>query len=193
MLIFYSIVSAFAPASRVATSSALKMGFESELGALPPVGFWDPLGLSKTADAAKFRRWRTLEVKHGRVAQAAVIGYLVQESARFPGYISPGDGLKFSDVPNGVAALGVVPFLGWLQIFLFVGFLENSIFKQDEDKAAGDFGYGVSGLGLNEAQLEVLRLKEIQNGRLAMLAIMELLTHDVAKPAGESLFAIHHF
>ena len=37
------------------------------------------------------------------------------------------------------------------------------------------------------------RTKEIQNGRLAMLAIMELLTHDVARPAGEDLFTLHHF
>ena len=38
-----------------------------------------------------------------------------------------------------------------------------------------------------------LKTKELQNGRLAMLAITELLTHDIAKPAGESLFTIHHF
>merc|ERR1711916_223787 len=35
---------AFAPVSQVARSSALKMSFESELGAQPPLGFWDPLG-----------------------------------------------------------------------------------------------------------------------------------------------------
>jgi hypothetical protein len=35
---------AFAPAARMARSSALKMSFTDEAGALPPVGFWDPLG-----------------------------------------------------------------------------------------------------------------------------------------------------
>jgi hypothetical protein len=35
---------AFAPSARMATSSALKMGFESALGAQAPLGFWDPLG-----------------------------------------------------------------------------------------------------------------------------------------------------
>lgn len=136
-------------------------------------------------------------MKHGRVAQAAVIGYLVQEVARFPGYLSPSEGLKFSDVPNGIAAIGAVPFLGWLQIWGFVGFLEQSIFKQDDDKAPGDHGYGVTFLkNFNidlEPKLDELRTKELQNGRLGMLAIMELLTHDVAKPAGEGLFTLHHF
>jgi hypothetical protein len=37
---------AFSPAGRVARSSgsSLKMQFEDELGVLPPVGFFDPLG-----------------------------------------------------------------------------------------------------------------------------------------------------
>jgi hypothetical protein len=42
----------------------------------------------------------------------AVLGYLVQETCRWPGYLSPSAGLKFADVPNGVAALGAVPLLG---------------------------------------------------------------------------------
>ena len=37
-------VAAFAPSARMASSSALKMGFESEIGAQAPPGFWDPLG-----------------------------------------------------------------------------------------------------------------------------------------------------
>ena len=45
--------------------------FESELGVQPPVGFWDPLGFTKTDDAASFRRRRYVELKHGRVAMFA--------------------------------------------------------------------------------------------------------------------------
>ena len=62
-------VVAFAPSSRVARSSALKMGFESEIGAQPPLGFWDPLGLLANADEARFKRLRDVETKHGRIAQ----------------------------------------------------------------------------------------------------------------------------
>lgn len=45
-----------------------------EYGVLPPVGFFDPLGLSKGISEEKFRRWRTVEIKHGRVAMMAFLG-----------------------------------------------------------------------------------------------------------------------
>ena len=77
--------SAFAPAGRMANSSAVKMSFESELGVLPPVGFFDPLGLSTSIDAETFAQYRTAELKHGRVAQLAVLGYIVPEVFKFPG------------------------------------------------------------------------------------------------------------
>ena len=35
----------------------------------------------------------------------ALPGYIVPEYYKFPGYLSPSLGLKFADVPNGLAAL----------------------------------------------------------------------------------------
>ena len=38
-------IAAFAPmASKVASLSKMRMSYETEVGVLPPVGFWDPLG-----------------------------------------------------------------------------------------------------------------------------------------------------
>eukprot|EP00439_Symbiodinium_sp_Y106_P044007 s4902_g5.t1 len=51
--------------------------FETELGVQPPAGFWDPLGFTKGGDAASFRRRRYVELKHGRVAMLACLGYIV--------------------------------------------------------------------------------------------------------------------
>lgn len=65
---------AFAPAARRAASSALKMSFESELGAQPPLGFWDPIGLLKNADQERFDRLRYVEIKHGRISMLAILG-----------------------------------------------------------------------------------------------------------------------
>ena len=40
-------------------------------------GFWDPLGLLKDADEERFKRLRTVETKHGRIAMLAILGHLV--------------------------------------------------------------------------------------------------------------------
>jgi len=48
------IVTAFVPAGRIVTSSSVSMQFEDALGAQPPLGFWDPLGLLKDADEERF-------------------------------------------------------------------------------------------------------------------------------------------
>jgi hypothetical protein len=39
------------------------MSFETELGAQPPLGFWDPLGLSNGASQEKFDNYRFAELK----------------------------------------------------------------------------------------------------------------------------------
>ena len=59
----------------VRSSSVLKMGFENEIGAQPPLGFWDPLGLLKDADEARFKRLREVETKHGRIAMVICTTY----------------------------------------------------------------------------------------------------------------------
>merc|ERR1712039_748911 len=49
--------------------------FSKELGACPPLGFWDPLGLSVYSDpsiaVAQFKRRRIVEIQHGRVSMFA--------------------------------------------------------------------------------------------------------------------------
>merc|ERR1712066_1030218 len=100
------------------TASPLR-AFESELGVQAPVGYWDPVGLSKDGDAETFRRRRETEIKHGRVSMIATLGYIVPEYLKWPGYLSPSQGLKFADVPNGLAALSKVSGAGWAQIFAF--------------------------------------------------------------------------
>jgi hypothetical protein len=184
-------VSAFAPAGRMTSSSSLRMQFNDERGVLAPVGYWDPLGLAADGDEAVFARRRATEIKHGRVAMAAVLGYIIQEVARFPGAIDL-DGTSFEAIPNGVAAIGQVPIFGWIQIIGSVGYWELVKNQQQSDEP-GDFGWGYFGKKLDGEEKEEKLTKELQNGRLAMLGIMALMTHDVAKPAGEGLFVLHHF
>jgi hypothetical protein len=127
----------------------------------------DPLGLSTNIDAETFEAYRASELKHGRVCMLAVIGYIVPEVFRFPGEIAPG--VAFADIPNGVAAIEAVPSLGWLQMFFLIGATDYYGFL-------GDFDIGKKPVG--KPDLEELQLNELQNGRLAMLAFLELLRHD---------------
>merc|ERR1719183_2787271 len=105
-----------APAAmRASRSSAVSMFEEGDLGVLPPLGLFDPLGLIETRD---MRRYEIMEIKHGR---AAMLGFLhvihIKSGVRFEGYLSPTNDLKFADVPAGLfASLEAVPTLGWLQI-----------------------------------------------------------------------------
>merc|ERR1712066_1174032 len=124
------------------TASPLR-AFESELGVQDPVGFWDPLGLSADGNAENFARRRQTELKHGRVSMLATMGYITPEiTGKFPGYLSPSAGLKFADIPNGLAAISKVSAAGWGQIVAYAAFCELS---QDQSAgtsaAAGDFGW----------------------------------------------------
>merc|ERR1719361_1179741 len=134
------------------TASPLR-AFEDEIGVQAPAGFWDPLGLSKDGDVEAFKRRRTSEIKHGRICMFACIGYIIPEYFRFPGYLSPSAELKFTDVPNGLAALSKVPIVGWLQILAFAGLIErtgftftkfqNIGFMQDASMAGEPGNYGL--------------------------------------------------
>jgi len=165
------------------TDSPLR-AFESELGVQPPVGFWDPLGLSKDGDVATFKRRRSSEIKHGRISMLATMGYITPEVAgKFPGYLDPTTGLKFVDIPNGLAAISKVAGAGWLQIVAYAlyceatgGFGYNS---NPSTVTPGDCGWKPPLLATNDAELKRKRLNsELANGRLAMMAIIGMFFQD---------------
>merc|ERR1712232_1090821 len=101
------------------TDSPLR-AFESELGVQAPVGFWDPAGFTADGSVENFARRRQTELKHGRISMLATMGYITPEiTGKLPGYLSPSAGLKFDDIPNGLAAISKVPSAGWLQIIAY--------------------------------------------------------------------------
>merc|ERR1711868_306652 len=101
--------------------------FESELGVQAPVGYWDPAGFASDGNAENFARRRQTELKHGRVSMLATMGYITPEiTGKLPGYLSPSMGIKFADVPNGLAAISKVPSAGWAQIAAWGAYCELS-------------------------------------------------------------------
>merc|ERR1711998_374575 len=169
------------------TASPLR-AFESELGVQEPVGFWDPLGFTADGDVASFKRRRQTEIKHGRVAMLAAMGYITPElTGKLPGYLSPSMGLKFEDIPNGLGAISKVPGVGWLQIVFFLGFYEVILYVDQKNDEPGNYGAGFLGansLGITASKIsdpEVRKKKlnaELANGRLAMMAIIGMFFQD---------------
>ncbi|CAM9474027.1 unnamed protein product [Chrysoparadoxa australica] len=158
-------------------------------GAVMPLGYFDPLGLLKNADQQRFDRLRYVEVKHGRIAMLAVLGHITQQNYRFPGYLSWLDQIKFSDLPNGLAAFKAMPVIASLQIFAFIGFLELLVMKNIEgtgNESPADFrngwiAQGKKGFGwegYTPEQKAKKRLIEINNGRAAMMGILGLMVHE---------------
>jgi hypothetical protein len=177
-------VSAFqapAMASRSA-SKAVSMFSEGDLGVLPPLGVFDPLGLIETRD---MRRYEIMEIKHGR---AAMLGFLhviaLKSGIVLPGYLSTSADLKFADVPTGCfASLEAVPTAGWLQIMVLTcmqecgtGFASK---PQTDDAEAGDIALD-SWVRYDDPEVKTFKLNaERQNGRAAMMGITGCLIHEL--------------
>jgi len=188
--------SAFAPSSaktsRVSSSSlnafSKSLPFllepKNTKGYVGDVGF-DPLGISDYLDI----KWlRESELKHGRAAMLAVLGFVVQEFWTLPGYAHVDD----SNLAPAVVGLGPM-----LQIVFYCGILEwwtnkgnvtmENMFS-DPNRVPGNLGFDPYGLGAGKTpeQYEKLQLQEIKNGRLAMLAIGGMVHHNWV--TGDPLF-----
>eukprot|EP00441_Pelagodinium_beii_P014478 CAMPEP_0197659104 /NCGR_PEP_ID=MMETSP1338-20131121/46263_1 /TAXON_ID=43686 ORGANISM="Pelagodinium beii, Strain RCC1491" /NCGR_SAMPLE_ID=MMETSP1338 /ASSEMBLY_ACC=CAM_ASM_000754 /LENGTH=254 /DNA_ID=CAMNT_0043235871 /DNA_START=66 /DNA_END=828 /DNA_ORIENTATION=- len=166
-----------------AAGKIARRAWEDELGVQPPLGYWDPLGLGADGDFEEFYRRREAELKNGRVAMYATIGYIVPEYYKFPGYISPTENIKFVDVPNGLQAIGKVPPEGWLQIAVYCGWLEILVNQPKHPSEPGNYYRGRLGLlPMTEMRDPDQRAKsmnaEIANGRLAMMAIVGMWFQD---------------
>ena len=175
---------AFAPAQNAArTLVATKMAFEDELGAQPPLGFYDPLDLVGDGDQEKFDRLRFVEIKHGRISMLAVVGYLVTYAGvRLPGSIDLSR-TKFSDIRGGFAAFNDISGAGIAQLVAAVGFLELAVMKDvtGENEFVGDFRNGSFDLGWDTFDEETQVRKrgiELNQGRAAMMGILALMVHE---------------
>uniref|UniRef100_A0A7S0LSK1 Uncharacterized protein n=1 Tax=Coccolithus braarudii TaxID=221442 RepID=A0A7S0LSK1_9EUKA len=146
-------------------SSSIEAKLVGESGPFP--GIFDPLGFSTKADAKKMAWYREAELKHGRVAMLASLGMITAEKWH------PLFGGKNS--PNPLDAIAGVPKLGWMQVILFIGFMEaiSTLNMERDDYEPGNF--------LGSAQWETTevwddyQLRELNNGRLAMFASLGMI------------------
>lgn len=151
------------------------------------VGF-DPLRIS---DYFPMDYLREAELKHARIAMLAWTGFVVVDlGARIPGTPDVYSGLSSASVHDIAVDFGAMG-----QILLFIGIAECiswiaiSQMLQGSGRQPGDFQFGLGFLkGKSDAQIEEMKLKEIKNGRLAMMAFSGVVTQAVLNDTGFPYF-----
>jgi len=155
-------------------------------GSTAPLGYFDPLGFSVDVSVGRLLFFREAELKHGRVCMLASLGIIVGENFHplFGGDI---------DVPAYIAFQQTPLQTFWPLVLLAIGTLElpaintfNWPFPSDtwslkEGRVPGDFDFDPLGLkpkGDNE--FRELQTKELNNGRLAMIATAGMIVQELA-------------
>lgn len=189
---------AFAPTSIIArTSTAMNAFTAADLpGAIAPMGFFDPLGFAEKADEKTLKRYREAEVTHGRVAMLAVLGFLVGEAVEgssflFDAQITGPAITHFTQVPDGWDAL-IITFIGAAEAQRAqIGWVDPADASYDQpgllrdDYYPGDIGFDPLGLKPEDPEeLNIMITKELQNGRLAMLAAAGFLAQEAVDGKG---------
>jgi len=188
-------------------TEVMKVKAEEMAGISAPLGFWDPLRLSTIfKDNTGLLYFREAELKHGRVSMLAFLGIFVGE--KYHPFFGGNIDLPAYQVRSMFLETEVSSF--WLAALVGIGALEvasvrtqydKAFWEFDEtgtsdfmssqlspqDKLPGDFGFDPLKLKpQNPKGLKEMQTKEINNGRLAMLAVMGILGQELA--TGQKIF-----
>lgn len=219
---------AFAPAQQGKASTALNVGWNRVSDALPgkfapdtldgslvgdagldPVGFstqpWnvfaaESLGLDPSnIDTVKWLR--EAEITHGRIAQLAVLGFIVPGwIGTFPGnewtgadayaYVNP---LEELDHVPYLAVAQIVTTMAWIEFRRFSFIKEEGLDRIPGDLRVGQTGWNPFGLNYSPEEFEEKQLQELKHCRLAMMGAFGLYCQclnsgqDVVSQIGKAL------
>jgi hypothetical protein len=172
-------------------------------GVTGPLGFFDPLGFCTECSEGKLCFYREVELKHGRVGMLAALGFLVGEQFHplFGGNINVPSYIAFQQTPLQTFWPAVVAAIAIPEVFSVFTFnppIAEGEYKQEDpidspfwtvktDRVGGDFGFDPLGLKPKDPkEFKEMQTKEINNGRLAMLAAAGMIAQELA--TGKKLF-----
>ena len=161
-------------------------------GASAPLGYFDPLGFCKGRNLEGVKRFREAEVMHGRVAMMATVGYLISESTPT---ITYGMNVHHTIANDQIPEVpGTVMFPFFLAINLAEAFRASKgwvepglgpLFTLRENYYPGDLGFDPVGFKPAGAKdFANMQTKELQNGRLAMLAAAGFCAQELVNGKG---------
>jgi hypothetical protein len=154
-------------------------------GSLPPFENFDPFNLLDGKTFDQVRTWREAELAHCRVAMLASLGFIVQE--KFHPLFSADGGPAVDQIPK--LPVWVWPIMVGLIAVpeatrITVGWSDpnepDHVFQKLKDEyVPGDIGFDPLGLKPEDpAEFRIMQTKELQNGRLAMLAAAGFLAQE---------------
>ena len=173
-------------------------------GATAPLGFFDPLGFcTGGATEGRVRFLREAEVKHGRVAMLAALGFVVAEGFHplFGGAVDVPSYIAFQQTPlqdnwKSVLAVAAVLELSSINSFYFpVGIFWKAgkrnvvprLWHIRSEHMPGDLGFDPAGLKpKGPTELATMQAKELNNGRAAMIGVAGMVAQELA--TGSPLF-----
>ena len=166
---------------------------ESLPGITGPLGFFDPLGFCTSGDEkvseAKIRFYREVELKHARVAMLAAVGFPLAE--QFHPLFATDDApsfMAFQQTPLQTFWPVVVGVIAIAEVFSVFTFQNPASYVNGEpaepwtmrlDHQAGDLGFDPMGLKPTDPkEFAEMQTKELNNGRLAMIAIAGMVVQE---------------
>jgi hypothetical protein len=161
-------------------------------GITGPLGFFDPVGFTTDKSEGKIRFYREVELKHGRLGMLAALGFLIGENFHplFGGDIDAPAYLAFQQTPLQTFWPAVVSAIAILEVFSVFSFNSpagGEPWSIRSDHVPGDLGFDPLNLKpTNPEELKTMQNKELNNGRLAMLAAAGMIAQEFV--SGQKLF-----
>jgi len=145
---------------------------------------FDPLKLSETYEPL-LPWFREAELRHGRTAMLAVIGFIATDFVRIPGSMYSFDAIpKTVDAHNILIEEGpMVQLLFWIGLFDLLITAPACAATMAGERDAGDFGW-TKWAPKDKEGFDGKRASELLNGRLAMCAIGGIATQSVVTGNG---------
>lgn len=139
---------------------------------------FDPIGFSKFYEAVPYLR--EAELKHGRICMLAWLGLVVPDFVRIPGERYSFEAIPVTyvghDYLNGSVGAN-------FQILVWITVVElccaKKVFEWNSLETAGDYGFGAQFLPKDEEGQKRMKMAELKNGRLAMIAFGGAVTQAV--------------
>jgi hypothetical protein len=151
-------------------------------GSTLPVPKFDPLGLASVGSDETFAWFQAAELKNGRVAMVATTGYIVQAAGiHFPGMLSKDISFESLVGQNPIDQWAQVPEAGKAQILATIFIAELVTESKGTHYVKGGDLPGmvfppIDFSGVDAATLKKKRTSELNNGRLAMIAIIGFIS-----------------